>query len=251
MTTTLSILLSVVFFGILGLIMLCFGIGIIQDWIRTCCRDRNDTTNNNTTNTNNTNTLLTGTTLSTTTKSIRKPDRTIQLRTINSNQQQLIGTIIKSSSSLVSTTTNTKPQSYKELTSSSPSSSATSATVPDVETPTNAVTTGTSTTDDHTTSSMIYTTADFGNEMIELDTKEGSTCIICLMEYEVNDTIYRNDPKICTHMFHEDCICTWIQRSCGNIQPECPCCRNPIAFIRIIDESISTNTTTVEEEYIV
>ena len=88
------------------------------------------------------------------------------------------------------------------------------------------------TVDVSTTLSKSVAVADFGNQvMIELDNKENETsCAICLNEYLPNDTVFRNDPSKCRHIFHTECILTWIQRN--SPAPECPCCRSRIAVTK-------------------
>jgi Ring finger domain len=71
--------------------------------------------------------------------------------------------------------------------------------------------------------------ADFGdNEILAIDE---SACTICLVDYEHGEEIQRNgfqnpssEGATCGHVFHPDCISTWIKSS-G--KAECPCCRRP------------------------
>ena len=87
------------------------------------------------------------------------------------------------------------------------------------------------------------TVADFGNRVIlELDnSKENETiCAICLNEYVSKDSVFRNDPQQCRHLFHTECILTWIQRNSPS--PECPCCRSRIAVTKVMDNSSSSNS---------
>jgi Ring finger domain len=72
----------------------------------------------------------------------------------------------------------------------------------------------------------VILTADFGdNQMIPVDE---ISCSICLIDYQHGDTIQRNafnESSIsCNHIFHPECIATWIERS---RKTECPCCRSP------------------------
>lgn len=48
------------------------------------------------------------------------------------------------------------------------------------------------------------------------------TCAICLQPYEVGDKVVWSSFIQCPHVFHYDCITTWIQKR-GN--SSCPCCR--------------------------
>ena len=58
--------------------------------------------------------------------------------------------------------------------------------------------------------------------------EHGTHCVICLFEYQFDDTIVRNaiieTHARCNHLFHEKCITSWIE-SCR--KAECPCCRQP------------------------
>ena len=88
------------------------------------------------------------------------------------------------------------------------------------------------------------TVADFGNQVIlELDNrKENETiCAICLNEYVSKDSVFRNDPQQCRHLFHTECILTWIQRNSPS--PECPCCRSRIAVTKVMGNSSSSNNS--------
>lgn len=72
--------------------------------------------------------------------------------------------------------------------------------------------------------------ADFGDD--EVCTLKETACTICLVEYEHGEEVQRNgfysvEGTTCEHMFHRDCISTWIERS-G--KAECPCCRRPFQW---------------------
>lgn len=71
-------------------------------------------------------------------------------------------------------------------------------------------------------------TADFGDRQVT--PVDETSCSICLIEYQHGDTVQRNafheSSFTCNHIFHPDCISTWIERS---RKSECPCCRNPFA----------------------
>jgi len=48
-----------------------------------------------------------------------------------------------------------------------------------------------------------------------------SICPICLDEFKENDLV--NKSKRCSHIFHKECILSWLDRN-----DICPCCRNPM-----------------------
>ena len=68
-------------------------------------------------------------------------------------------------------------------------------------------------------------TADFGDN--EVFAVEELSCTICLVDFTHGESIQRNgcfDPAgaSCDHIFHPECISSWMQK-CG--RNECPCCR--------------------------
>jgi Anaphase-promoting complex subunit 11 RING-H2 finger len=74
--------------------------------------------------------------------------------------------------------------------------------------------------------SKLVLSADFGdNEILAV---EETACTICLVDFEHGEEIQRNavcdlsGGTICDHIFHPQCISSWIQKS-G--KQECPCCR--------------------------
>ncbi len=48
------------------------------------------------------------------------------------------------------------------------------------------------------------------------------SCSICLLDYEVGDTIIRSTRRVCHHAFHDDCILVWLSKG----KKRCPICRN-------------------------
>lgn len=48
------------------------------------------------------------------------------------------------------------------------------------------------------------------------------SCSICLLDYEVGDTIIRSTRRVCHHAFHDDCILAWLSKG----KKRCPICRN-------------------------
>ena len=57
------------------------------------------------------------------------------------------------------------------------------------------------------------------------ESHDGSmACAICLLEYEVSETVQRN--PYCSHVFHQQCLQKWLLH--GKL--ECPCCRT--AFLQ-------------------
>ena len=56
---------------------------------------------------------------------------------------------------------------------------------------------------------------------IQADIRDrGTTCDICLLEYQVGDTVAWSPNVECIHAFHRDCILDWLVR-----KPSCPNCR--------------------------
>jgi len=56
---------------------------------------------------------------------------------------------------------------------------------------------------------------------IEDDSRDpGTTCDICILEFEVGDEVAWSPNMKCSHSFHKDCILDWLVR-----KPTCPSCR--------------------------
>lgn len=51
--------------------------------------------------------------------------------------------------------------------------------------------------------------------------REPAHCAVCLAEYEPGDTVVWSLNPDCQHVFHDDCILTWLSRG----KKRCPCCR--------------------------
>ena len=49
----------------------------------------------------------------------------------------------------------------------------------------------------------------------------GTTCDICLLEYQVGDTVAWSPNLECRHTYHRDCVLDWLVR-----KPTCPNCRH-------------------------
>lgn len=68
--------------------------------------------------------------------------------------------------------------------------------------------------------------ADFGDDDV-LPIEEKS-CVICQADYRHGDEILRNAAvATCNHVFHTECIKSWIE---GSRKSDCPCCRSPFAL---------------------
>ena len=172
-----------------------------------------------------TSTTNTDTTTTTTNRNTLPPDLMLQLCTMTEFDEPLIGTIC------------TRDEVVTVVVGCATGTTATLCTSHQ----TNHITTKTNT-----------TVAIFGNNVIipfdNNDTNNNakeyyaSSCPICLNEYVLNDTVFRNDPNKCRHIFHTECILTWIQQQQRNHiaakrllaaaavpPPECPCCRSHLA----------------------
>merc|ERR1719296_278248 len=54
------------------------------------------------------------------------------------------------------------------------------------------------------------------------DKLEPGECAICLSPYKVDDIVLWSQNDDCRHVFHCDCILTWLLKK---ESAECPCCR--------------------------
>ena len=80
-------------------------------------------------------------------------------------------------------------------------------------------------------------------------TIERQVCSFCLMDFQQEDTLVRNAAKreatkICTHIFHEEFIAQWMQRS-ATCSPNCPCCRRPFLINSLHGKVIHNLQSTV------
>merc|ERR1711971_1437157 len=56
---------------------------------------------------------------------------------------------------------------------------------------------------------------------VDADTRDrGTTCDICLLDFEVGDDVAWSPNPKCSHTFHKECIMDWLVR-----KPTCPSCR--------------------------
>lgn len=51
-----------------------------------------------------------------------------------------------------------------------------------------------------------------------------SSCAICLSCYQSGERIVWSSNEACAHIFHHDCMITWINK---RRSIDCPCCRQP------------------------
>ena len=63
---------------------------------------------------------------------------------------------------------------------------------------------------------------------ILLEPNQSTSCPICLGDFEASDNVSsacskENPKKACCHMFHQDCIRSWLEK-----HGSCPCCRHSI-----------------------
>ena len=50
-------------------------------------------------------------------------------------------------------------------------------------------------------------------------------CIICLESFKVGDAIVWSNNTSCKHVYHEECMFTWLSCSNNNRENRCPTCR--------------------------
>lgn len=60
-------------------------------------------------------------------------------------------------------------------------------------------------------------------------------CAICLMPYEIDETVVWSSNPACPHAFHEDCLLDWLVHGASSSKQEgtpCPCCRQSFTDLR-------------------
>ena len=48
------------------------------------------------------------------------------------------------------------------------------------------------------------------------------SCSICLLDYDIGDSVIRSTRRSCPHAFHDECILSWLSKG----KKRCPICRN-------------------------
>mmetsp|Transcript_19290 Transcript_19290/g.29712 ORF Transcript_19290/g.29712 Transcript_19290/m.29712 type:complete len:418 (-) Transcript_19290:2696-3949(-) len=66
----------------------------------------------------------------------------------------------------------------------------------------------------------------------------GSSCSICLTKYEIGDTVIKSTNPVCKHIFHADCLVSWLMTK---QKPLCPCCRQTFTNVPYDDQAIPTS----------
>jgi hypothetical protein len=59
------------------------------------------------------------------------------------------------------------------------------------------------------------------NDSVSKPRRIESECTVCLVPYNVGDVVVWNTQHTCPHVFHYDCLMTWLVRG----KKRCPCCR--------------------------
>mmetsp|Transcript_17734 Transcript_17734/g.26426 ORF Transcript_17734/g.26426 Transcript_17734/m.26426 type:complete len:173 (-) Transcript_17734:417-935(-) len=60
------------------------------------------------------------------------------------------------------------------------------------------------------------------NENVRPARLVSASCAICLCQYEEGNVVVWSSKEECHHVFHQDCILTWLLKK---REPLCPCCR--------------------------
>ena len=72
-----------------------------------------------------------------------------------------------------------------------------------------------------------------------------SHCAICLESYRPDDSIVWSANAACVHIFHEQCMLSWIMK---RFKPDCPVCRQTFVNMTIGEDSASNVEHNVERE---
>lgn len=79
-----------------------------------------------------------------------------------------------------------------------------------------------------TSSSSTTTTAEANNnESLQV---HQSVCPLCIRPFEHGDKVCESSSPRCSHLFHHDCIASWI-----SLQNSCPCCAEPFVVLNMAD----------------
>ena len=70
----------------------------------------------------------------------------------------------------------------------------------------------------------------FKEHDVEIGKLEPGECAVCLSPYKVGDVVLWSQNDDCRHVFHCDCMLTWIVKKQS---VECPCCRRK--FLNDVD----------------
>jgi hypothetical protein len=68
-----------------------------------------------------------------------------------------------------------------------------------------------------------------------------ASCSICLMQYQVGDSVIWSTRKACPHAFHDECILSWLEKG----KKRCPCCRN----FFVPGKSVDDKKSIVDDDY--
>ena len=63
-------------------------------------------------------------------------------------------------------------------------------------------------------------------------------CAICLLQYRPGNYVMWSSNGECRHVFHRDCILTWLLRKDDALcRYQCPCCRGEFVSASLLSES--------------
>ena len=69
---------------------------------------------------------------------------------------------------------------------------------------------------------LVITPHDLEGKDSKLFAKSSEACTICLAAYQVGNVVVRSSNASCQHLFHQECIASWLMT---RQSPLCPCCR--------------------------
>ncbi|OIW00193.1 hypothetical protein TanjilG_29183 [Lupinus angustifolius] len=84
----------------------------------------------------------------------------------------------------------------------------------------------------------------FGEIMEKLQPEEtqDTTCAVCLNHLNIEDEV--RELMNCYHVFHKECIDTWLEHDHDNHNPTCPLCRAPLLTPCCFSSSSSSESST-------
>ena len=83
-----------------------------------------------------------------------------------------------------------------------------------------------------------------GDELMADDSEDASECVICLEPFGLWDEVAWSNRQGCKHVWHAECIRSWLQDSSHD---DCPSCRSIILEKKPVDSQADPEMVPLEE----